>query len=101
MEQVKELARMASVKLHHQGGLLLISSEDAPRFLDACERQEVLVLGVDGFRILDGVVEPDMNAIADFSTLVDAQESVTESRRFVAAIRTPGTLFEFTLAADR
>lgn len=71
-----ELAGRAGLSVRAVGGLGLIAATDAPAFLGACSGVGVHVLGVEGFRASDGGVEPDMDAIADLSDVLDPDESV-------------------------
>lgn len=92
-----ELAGRAGIAIRAVGGLELIAAAEAPAFLDACSGVGARVLGVEGFRIWEGGVEPDMNAIADLSGVLDPDDSVAEARGFVSAAASDLS-FDFTLA---
>lgn len=94
---MSELARRGGVSLRRIGTVDLVDAADAPAFLDACASAGTRVLGVEGFHVVDGGVVPDMEAIADFSSLTDSNESVREARAFVVATADPDLAFEFIL----
>jgi len=56
-----------------------------------------LVLGIDGFYVDNGELEPIANAIADFSDLKDPEQSVLEAKEFIEAVGAQDVLFDFTL----
>ena len=83
----ERVARAAGVPVRLEHGLALISADDAAAFLDACEAAGVTVLGIDGYGP-DG--RPDLQVIAECPSVADA-------RQFVASVRRPGLLLDFTL----
>lgn len=95
---IREVAQRADVRLREAGGLLLVSAADAPAFLEACLAARCQILGIEGFDIVDGGVRPDMEVIADFSELADAEQSVAEARAFLATIDDTELAFDFTIA---
>ena len=94
---VERAAVRAGIELHRRAGLNLVATADAPKFLAACEALHVRILGFDGFTIAEGCLIPDMAAIADFSDVADAQESVRCSHRVLRQLSAPELLFEFTV----
>jgi hypothetical protein len=98
MSLEEELERKSGISVRKIGSLRLMTAPDAMSFLDACLASGALVLGVEGFRLKDGEVHPDQNAIADFSGLEQPQASIDEARRFVERTATPSLLFDFTIA---
>jgi hypothetical protein len=58
--------------------------------------REARILGVEGSRVEDGQIEPEMSATGDFSELEDAADSVHETREFIRNIATPDLAFDFT-----
>lgn len=91
-----ELARRASVPLMTVGRAELITRDDAGRFLEACQKEGALIVGIEGFRIIGDRVEPDISSIADFSGLDDPVRSVTEARRFIESSK-PDLAFDFSV----
>lgn len=81
----------------------LFSAADAPRLLDYCERNNVTVLGIEGFLVKDNKRVPDTGAIADYSELDrthdGSRRSVAAARKFLASIGNSDLLFEFELKA--
>lgn len=80
-----EIARAAAVPLHAVGRSEFVGTDDVDAFLEACERDEGLILGIEGFRLVRDRIEPDMEWIADFSELSDPAESISEAREFLDA----------------
>ena len=97
MGSVEHLARDAGVAVRRVGGLNLVAADDVDQLLDAFERAAVRVVGAEGFRLGDGDVRPDMNAILDIADLDDNSESIGEARSFVKRVATPDLLFEFVI----
>lgn len=68
------------------------------KLLDACERHGVVILGIEGFNKIDCRIEPNEDALADFSSLSHqvrdqlVRMSVAESRRFLASVDSPEEL---------
>lgn len=91
-----------TIRLH---GVALFSKTDSYRLLAHCRGHAIAVLGIEGFR-LDGVNRiPDMNYIADFSSVLavsDRGERVGRSIRygeaFLKLVPREGVLLEFVLA---
>jgi hypothetical protein len=100
-EVATAIAREANVPVHHVGRSALIARDDAEAFLRACAEARGVVLGIEGFHVVGERLEPDMGWIADFSDLDDVDESLTESRSFLAGA--PSDLFFdfFVVGRDR
>ena len=92
------IARKADVPVHQVGRSSLIAWADAEAFLQACGDARGLILGIEGFHVLDDRLEPDMGWIADFSSLDDVDASIVESRSFIRDA--PRELF-FDFLVDR
>jgi len=92
------IAREANVPIHQVGRSALIAWVDAEAFLQACGHARGLIVGIEGFHVFEGRLEPDMGWIADFSSLDDVDESLEESRSFIRDA--PRDLF-FDFAVDR
>ncbi|MCL4472455.1 MAG: hypothetical protein M1539_04395 [Actinobacteria bacterium] len=94
----EDLARHAQINVVNIGGLHLVATTDIATFLDTCQTENVLVIGIEGFRLEGERVLPDINAIADFSHLSNSIESIVEARRFFDAVDKPGMVYDFTLS---
>lgn len=85
------------------GGTPLFSLDDAIKLLGFCEQNDAAVLGIEGFKIAGGKRVPDMDCIADFSTLVAVagREFPTASREaaklFIESIADSDVFLEFVL----
>ncbi len=83
------------------GDVLLFSSEDSVNFLEMCEKFEVPILGVEGFRIANGKRMPDMECILDLSVFVGSEEgrisSLKVAREFVGNLFDSDLFFEFVV----
>lgn len=55
------------------------------------------MLGIEGFKLLDRGVQPDMSAIADPSELDDPAESVAEAKIFLEALSDTDLAFDLVL----
>lgn len=97
MGLTKELGRLAGVTVARFGGLMLVESGEAEKLLDFLEGYDVLILGIEGFFVIDQVIVPDMNAIADFSSLRSPSESVREARMFVKAVAKRDLFLDFDI----
>lgn len=51
-----------------RGGLLLFSKEDAIAFVSACEKNDIQILGIDGFYVADDRTQPSMENSIDYSS---------------------------------
>lgn len=99
MGLIDSLLRRAGVDAAAEGGLHLIAEAHVDAVLDAAEATGVLVVGIEGFRRLDGEIEPVMDAILDLSELSDPVESVRESRRFLSELQIPGLVYDLSVVA--
>lgn len=68
-ELIEQLAGKLGVQVKAQGALRLIRLRDCQRVIAECKAQSVLILGIEGFMISKGKAVPNMDMIADFSTL--------------------------------
>jgi hypothetical protein len=97
---IREVAGRAGVRVIDAGRQELIAAADAPAFVDSCVAEGCRILGVEGFHVVNGGVEPQMDAIADFSTLSDLTDSAREAREFLASLGDAGLAFAFTLGEE-
>lgn len=97
MDLVEEVERSANIKATVRGGLRLISFHDIPAFLEAVSEAGFVIIGIEGFILVEHAIRPDMNAIADFSELTDSARSVEEAQRFFDEISHSKKHFDFVL----
>jgi hypothetical protein len=95
-----DLAATVGIPVRQVGSLELIAAGDSGPFLDACSAAGIRVLGIEGFRLSEGVTRPDMSAIADLSRIEKSSESVEAARSFVQEVATSDLMLEFTLAGE-
>lgn len=83
-------------------GCALFGLYDALRLIDYCERNDIGILGFDGFVIEGGKRRPDLGSIADFSTLLSDKAFVKESaqlgRCVIGMLENKDIVLEFVLA---
>ena len=75
----------------------LISHRNVARFLDGCDAYGVHIVGVEGFRVLGAMIQPDMNAILDCSSASEAHATRVAARRFIDAMAGAELAYEFDL----
>jgi hypothetical protein len=92
-----DLARRAGVTIQRTGALDLIPAAGASAFVNASSEAGVRILGIEGFKIIDGDARPDMTAIADFSDIRGEPASNAEAVAFMKSLNDPELMFEFTL----
>ncbi len=85
------------------GEVALFSVSDAALLLDYCANHCIGVLGVEGFRLQGTQRIPDLDAIADFSGLMNVsgisfpQRSISAMREFLMFMPQDGMMLEFVL----
>lgn len=103
MGLIAEIARSVGVGVHQSGPTELVSGADLIKLLGAVRSRGMSVLGLEGFRIVGGRLVPEMNAIADFSTIsgsADSEETVAEALRFISRVGEPDLLYDVTFGED-
>ncbi len=102
MGLTEQVARRSGLAVRADAGMSLVSGSDAEEFLAGCERERLIVLGIEGFRFEGPTIIPDMNAIAAFDTprVLGVAESIAEGRGFLRAVNRPGMWFEFALQPE-
>lgn len=82
----------------------LVRFADAERFVSLCGEEGIVIVGIEGFVQVSGGITPQMDLIADFSSLSDlpcsdrCEQSVEAARSFLKAAEiTEETLFVFEL----
>jgi hypothetical protein len=94
---IRRVANRAGVRVLSVGRQELVAAPDAAAFVDSCLAERCRILGVEGFHIVNDHVEPDMDAIADFSAMRDSTEAVKEARQFLGRLDDPDLAFAFIL----
>ena len=101
MGTASDVARSAGIDLVVQGGSEYIRSVDVEQFLEALRERGIGVLGFEGFRLSKDATMPDMDAIADLSSLElgphFVELSIDYALSFVREIGNPELYFEFVL----
>ena len=99
----RRIAKRFGVPHSLRGGMVLIASSDADAFLVGCESVGACVLGIEGFRIVEGATIPDMSLILDLTMggkVPSARDSVRAARLFLREHVPSDVLLDFTLAAE-
>lgn len=85
------------------GKVALFSLPDAALFLDYCAKRGIGVLGVEGFQLEGTKRIPNLDAIADFSELMNVsgtsfpERSISAMREFFMFMPQDGLMLEFVL----
>jgi hypothetical protein len=69
-----------------RGEILLFSKENAMSFVAACQKNNIEILGIDGFFLIEDKIQPCMENSIDFSSSEYKKESgsiYSESVRFL------------------
>jgi hypothetical protein len=77
-----------------RGGDFYVPAAAASRYIDACVRESLAIAGVEVFRLEEGKLKPNLNQIADFSSIFSDKEAweilvratVAEAHRFLAQV---------------
>lgn len=51
-----------------KGGLLLFSKQDTLLFIEECQKENISILGIDGFLLLEEKTQPSIENSIDFSS---------------------------------
>lgn len=93
---VADLAESMGLEVVYRHGTILVPNTILGKLLDSLRMQNIRVLGLEGFRVEGQSLIPDMEAIADFSDLIDAapEVSVDAARMFLLSMGTRSLLYE-------
>lgn len=100
MGLVAQIASSVGISVRHSGQAELVAAADAVRFLEEVLSRDLCVLGLEGFRVVGDRLVPDMDAIADFSSIAggeSSRETVVEALRFLSNVRESDLFFDVTL----
>lgn len=85
------------------GNVPLFNKDDCMRLINYCEENNFGILGIEGFNLTGSSRIPNMDAIVDFSELMELDEiyfkekSASIARNFVSNFHDPSVEFEFVL----
>ena len=85
------------------GNVPLFSVSDSLLLMEYCVKNDIAVLGVEGFRVKDNSIIPDMNYIADLSELAALTgksfpgKSVEAVKKFLDLVPMDGVFLEYVL----
>jgi hypothetical protein len=81
----------------------LIAAADLVRFLEGARARELRVAGLEGFCVVGSSIVPDMDAIADFSSIAGTAASaatVDEALHFIAEAERADLFYEVTFVEN-
>ena len=81
-----------------RGGVFLLKAEDALRFVEECEQRRVAILGVEGFRLLEQMIQPFQEHSFDLERVNPESHKITKD--FIANRLDQNLWFE-VVTADR
>ncbi|MCL2779809.1 MAG: hypothetical protein FWD73_17600 [Polyangiaceae bacterium] len=98
----------ASVGLEY-GGEFFILASTADRYIDACVQESLAIGGIEAFWLQGKKLKPNLNQIADFSSIFTGKdwnsivrETAAEAHRFVRQIPVEADVrLNFTLLSER
>lgn len=85
------------------GSVPLFNQEDCMKLINYCELNNLGILGVEGFNISENFRTPNMDAIVDFSELMNLDQANFKNRStviakdFISNFYDPSVEFEFNL----
>lgn len=83
------------------GGVPLFDVLDAFKLVEYCERNNIAILGIEGFKVKGDRRIPDMDCIVDFSSSLNddcfVKTTIEASRRILSGIDDRDTLLGFVL----
>ena len=100
MGLTSRIAQTVGVDVVLTGSMELISHRHVARFLDGCDARDVLILGIEGFRVEGHTVEPDMGAILDCSNVSRPDESRAAARLFIESMAAAELAYEFVFQEE-
>lgn len=92
------LADELGINVVIRGSSCLIPFEHMETVLEACKIKGFTVLGIDGFWKRDGALVPEMDVIADFSTMDSPVGSFSNAICFIRTMGKPGMFFELVIS---
>jgi hypothetical protein len=66
MNKVKKV--FVSKGIIQPGGWFILSKSDAMDFVSACKKENIVILGIDGFFLFSDGIQPSIEHSVDFST---------------------------------
>lgn len=86
-----------------KNGVALLPIQTANIFASFCRKQKIFVLGIEGFIISNDKLIPQMEAIVDFSSIVNKPNALEENHNMVSKFlesfpKSTEIMFEFILS---
>ena len=103
MGLVERISTSVGIGVYRSGQMELVAAPDVVRFLTAVSSRGLRVLGLEGFRIVGDRLIPDMDLVADFSSIsgsAASEESVAEALRFLSNVGGSGQFYDVILDDD-
>ena len=106
-EPIEDLAAKLGFAVHSRHGMHLVAPQHCSKIVDACRAGEVLIVGIEAFRLLDGSIVPVMDLIADCSSVAFLEwntactaAAAAAEKYFAHAALQSDLWFEFTLIPE-
>ena len=103
MGLIAELASSVGISIRQCGQMELIAASDLVQILEAARKHNARVLGLEGFHIVGNSIVPDMDAIADFSSMIDSTtnvETVDQALHFLSNVKEADLFYEVTFREE-
>jgi hypothetical protein len=101
---IERIAQASGIPLRSLGALRLVRPQDCEQLVNACRSGGVRIVGIEAFKVIGDTVTPNMDMIADFSSLslTTGEDpnllSTLEAADFFCGLEVPAnTLFHFTV----
>lgn len=106
LTETQVFERFAPIGIAAEGGELYIPKQIASDFIDLCENNDLAVIGIEGLIYEDGKFIPQLDLIADYSSLHPVSWTSykgtcnSAARAFIASSKSPGDLyFSFVISS--
>jgi hypothetical protein len=99
-----ELSAKHKIGFTTQGSICLFDSQQSMKLVAVCQKEGVLILGIESYIRKNGLFILQSNNIADFSSLakgereVSVRESCYSAATFIRQVSDSVVMFEFVLA---
>ncbi|MEK7528605.1 MAG: hypothetical protein AAB592_02480 [Patescibacteria group bacterium] len=74
MNKVEESFKNRAFRTRGGEGLYLYSKSDALQFIEACKKENVKILGLDGFFLFGEKVQPSIENSVDYSSIIHTHQ---------------------------
>lgn len=65
-------------KFVQRGGVTLLSKTDAVQFIRECSKENIKILGIDGFLMFEDKIQPSLENSIDFTTSYAKKDNIYE-----------------------